>query len=116
MNGDVPAKYNVYTLYIRIYVWFWPTLKICSQNMQILGLFTPSYISGSYPNIKVSVLLNNYLQCFGDREKPSAVGCNGGIYNGLHTVALEDGVKQVAQALWCGLSDSFRKFIGSNLQ
>jgi len=31
MYGNFPAKYTVYTLYIRTYVWFWPTPFICSQ-------------------------------------------------------------------------------------
>jgi hypothetical protein len=29
VNGDFPAKNTVYTLYIPINVWFWPTLNMC---------------------------------------------------------------------------------------
>jgi hypothetical protein len=29
MYGKSPAKFIVYTPYIRMYVWFWPTLSIC---------------------------------------------------------------------------------------
>ena len=31
MYGDFPAKNTVYTPYIRMYVWFWPTLIMCLQ-------------------------------------------------------------------------------------
>jgi len=33
MNGDFPAKDTVYTPYIPINVWFWPTLCICGLTL-----------------------------------------------------------------------------------
>jgi len=46
MYGDFPAIITVYTPYIHMYVWFWPTLLITSEKTSASGCLSGTMADG----------------------------------------------------------------------
>jgi len=54
MYGDFPAKNTVYTPYIPINVWFWPTLDMCVAP-QMMVLLVHCTVFGAFNPVKFNL-------------------------------------------------------------